>query len=289
MKSKNWRDLVEFVGRKSTLTILVLLAFQVSAAENQCQAPPLSILLTNDDGVESPLLAALVEELQTPGDVVVSAPRSNQSGSSQASTGGSLRVERILRDGQLFGYGVFGTPTDALRYGLLVLGKDKPFDLVVSGINNSANVGKVSHMSGTVGAAMQAVYLGVPAIAVSQDTSGVDTSVTAGLAAQVARRYKAQGAPKGVVVSINVPRGELKGVAIRPMGDSYLSVGQYELTSETAQILEYERTRSIDQSQDNTSDTWAYQNGYATVTPLRLDWTDLELLEQLPNWQLTLP
>ncbi len=247
------------------------------------------ILVTNDDGVESPLLAALVEELQTLGEVVVSAPRTNQSGSSQASTGGSLRVERIVRDGQLFGYGVIGTPADALRYGLLVLGKDNPFDLVVSGINNGANVGKVSHMSGTVGAAMQAVYLGVPAIAVSQDTSGVDTAVTAGLAAQVVRRYQAQGAPSGVVVSINVPRGELKGVAIRPMGDSYLSVGQYDLISETAQILEYERTRSVDQSQDSTSDTWAYQNAYATVTPLRLDWTDYELLELLPDWQLTLP
>ena len=83
-------------------------------------------------------------------------------------------------------------------------------DLVVSGINNGANVGKASHMSGTVGAAMQALYLGVPAIAVSQDSLGVDTAVTAGL-------------------------------AIRPMGDSYLSVGQYAL------------------------------------------------LEQLPDWQLTLP
>lgn len=247
------------------------------------------ILVTNDDGVESPLLAVLVEELQTLGEVVVSAPRTNQSGSSQATTSGRLRVERILRDGQLFGYGVVGTPADAVRYGLLVLGKDQPFDLVVSGINNGANVGKVSHMSGTVGAAMQAVYLGVPAIAVSQDTSGVDTSVTARLAAQVVRRYQAEGAPSGVVVSINVPGGALKGVAVRPMGDAYLGPGQFELTSDTSQALEYERTRTIDQSQNNASDTWAYQNGYATVTPLQLDWTDYKLLEQLPNWQLTLP
>lgn len=274
------------IARHLILSLLFVSAISVSSPS---WAQGYRILVTNDDGVESPLLAALVEELQTLGEVVVSAPRSNQSGSSQASTGGSLRVERILRDGQLFGYGVLGTPTDALRYGLLVLGKDKPFDLVVSGINNGANVGKVSHMSGTVGAAMQAVYLGVPAIAVSQDTSGVDTSVTISLAAQVVRRYQADGAPSGVVVSINVPRGELKGVAIRPMGDAYLGAGQYELTNETAQILEYERTRTVDQSQNNTSDTWAYQNGYATVTPLQLDWTAFELLEQLPSWQLTLP
>lgn len=247
------------------------------------------ILVTNDDGVDSPLLAALVEELRSLGEVVVSAPRTNQSGSSQATTSGSLRVEKILRDGALFGYGVVGTPADALRYGLLVLGKDVPFDLVVSGINNGANVGKVSHMSGTVGAAMQAVYLGVPAIAVSQDTSGVDTSVTARLAAQVVSRYRREGAPSGVVISINVPRGVLKGVAVRPMGDAYLGAGIYELTSDTPEALEYERSRIIDESQNNASDTWAYQNGYATVTPLQLDWTDYRLLEQLPSWQLTLP
>lgn len=261
----------------------------VTAFTSASWAEDYRILVTNDDGIESPLLAALVEELQTIGEVVVSAPRTNQSGSSQATTGGNLRVERIVRDGQLFGYGVVGTPADALRYGLLVLGKDDPFDLVVSGINNGANVGKVSHMSGTVGAAMQAVYLGVPAIAVSQDTSGVDTSVTARLAAQVVRRYQSEGAPRGVVVSINVPRGDLKGVAVRPMGDAYLGAGQYELTSDSPLALEYERSRVIDQSQNTASDTWAYQNGYATVTPLQLDWTDYKLLDELPSWQLTLP
>lgn len=274
------------ISRHSLLVFLFLLANTLTATS---WAQDYRILVTNDDGVQSPLLAALVVQLQTLGEVVVSAPLTNQSGSSQAVTGGSLRVERILRGGQFFAYGVVGTPADALRYGLLVLGKDAPFDLVVSGINNGANVGKVSHLSGTVGAVMQAVYLGVPAIAVSQDTSGVDTSITARLAAQVVRRYKAEGAPSGVVISINVPRGALKGVAVRPMGDAYLGAGLYELTSDTPLALEYERTRSLDQSQNSASDTWAYQNGYATVTPLRLDWTDYNLLEQLPSWQLTVP
>ena len=106
--------------RHFLLSVLFLSAISITSTS---WAQDYRILVTNDDGVESPLLAALVAELQTLGEVVVSAPRSNQSGSSQASTGGSLRVERILRDGQLFGYGVFGTPTDALRYGLLVLGE----------------------------------------------------------------------------------------------------------------------------------------------------------------------
>lgn len=246
------------------------------------------ILITNDDGVESELLAALTAELSTIAEVTVSAPRENQSGMAQASTGGPFTVEEIRRDGRLFGYGVHGTPTDAMRYGLLVLGKDDPFDLVVSGINRGANVGKVSHGSGTVGAAMQAVFLGVPAIAVSQDVRDVDTSVTVKLALDLVKKYKAEGAPPGVVVSINVPRGELKGVVARPMGDSYLSPYAYELVSETDGVRNYERRRGTSVSEDPSTDTWAYQNGYVTLTPLRLDWTDYDLLEAMKSWELQL-
>lgn len=274
-------------NRRYTLPLLSLLLFS-SMLRVSAVAQDYRILVTNDDGVESALLAALVQELSGIAQVTVSAPRENQSGSSQATTSGELRVEEIRRDGQLFGYGVHGTPADALRYGLLVLGVNEPFDLVVSGINIGANVGKVSHMSGTVGAAMQAIYLGVPAIAVSQDTRNVDTAVTARLAADLVRKYQAEGAPQNTVVSINVPGGELKGIAYRPMGDAYLSPARYELQDNVDGVLTYERSRGIDLSTDITTDTWAYQNGYATVTPLQLDWTDYELLGDMLSWDLQL-
>jgi 5'-nucleotidase len=186
---------------KSVFVVFVLLLSSVAAAQDY------RILVTNDDGIESKLLLALVLELRKIADVSVSAPRLNQSGASQASTSGALQVEEISSNGTLFGYGVTGTPTDAVRYGLRVLGADKPFDLVVSGINLGANVGKVSHMSGTVGAAMQAVYLGVPAIAVSQDTSNVDTTVTARLVSDLVKRYQQHGAPQGTVRRSDAPHG----------------------------------------------------------------------------------
>ncbi len=149
------------------LCTLVLSALVVGgSAASWGQARP-RILVTNDDGYESPGLRSLVAELATFADVVVSAPAGNRSGSSQSmgSLGGALEVERVEIPGAAVAYAINGTPAMAATFGLLELGREKPFDLLVSGINQGANVGKVSHLSGTVGAAMQGVYLGVPSIA----------------------------------------------------------------------------------------------------------------------------
>lgn len=248
------------------------------------------VLITNDDGIESPLIAALQQELAAlPNvEVVVSAPHENMSGSSQATDGGPTLVERYFLDGDFFGYAVHGRPANATLFGLLVLGKDEAFDLVVSGINRGANVGDVSHLSGTVGAAMEALYLGVPAIAISQEVEGVNTEASAKFAAQLVARYQRQGAPEGVMVSVNIPAGELKGVAVRPMGDSYLQTGSYELIDESGNRQTYERERIRVLSTDESTDTYAYQQGYITLTPLKFDWTAHELIDEVENWDLQL-
>ncbi|MCH7672633.1 MAG: 5'/3'-nucleotidase SurE [Proteobacteria bacterium] len=248
------------------------------------------ILITNDDGIDSPLLAALQQELaKLPDvDVVVSAPNDNQSGSSMSSIGGPTVVDRYFRDGSFFGYAVHGRPSNAVMFGLQVLGRDDPFDLVVSGINRGANVGDVSHASGTVGAAMRALYLGVPAIAISQEVENVNTAASARFAAQLVARYQRQGAPEGVLISINIPAGELKGVAVRPMGDSYLQTGAYALIDESANRLTYERERIRVPSTDESTDTYAYQQGYITLTPLKFDWTAHELIDEVESWDLQL-
>ena len=248
------------------------------------------ILISNDDGINSPLIHALRDGLATLDDVeiVVSAPDTNKSGSSQSTDGGSRRVERISADGEFFGYAVDGRPADAVRFGLLHLGKDDPFDLVVSGINQGANVGDVSHLSGTVGAAMEAIYQGVPAIAVSQDTANVDTAVTVNLTRQLVAKYQREGAPEGIVISINVPGGELKGVAVRPMGESYLKFSPYELTGTDGEVSQFETAYVGNRALDSANDTYAYQNGYATITPLKFDWTAHEMLSEVEAWGLTL-
>lgn len=247
------------------------------------------VLLSNDDGIESPLLHALHQELANLSgvEVVVSAPNVNQSGSSQASIG-SISVDRYFRNGSFFGYAVHGRPADAVRFGIVELGKESAFDLVVSGINRGANVGDVSHLSGTVGAAMEGLYHGIPAIAVSQDSDGVDTRATARFAAGLVARYQREGAPEGTMISINVPQGELKGVAIRPMGDSYLKTASYKAVEQDGNRTAYERERIIVQSENASTDTYAFQQGYITITPLKFDWTDHQLLKELESWDLQL-
>ena len=274
---------------KSLSNMLALTILLVSC--NSAFAQNYRILLSNDDGIASPLLHALHDALaDLPNtEVVVAAPNENKSGSSHSSDGGTLIVEPYLRDGEFFGYSVHGRPADAVRFGLLELGDETAFDLVVSGINRGANVGDVSHLSGTVGAAMEGVYQGVPAIAVSQDTAGVDTAKSAQFAASLVQRYQSEGAPNGVVLSINIPGGQWQGIAVRPMGDSYLQFRDYALTESTNERSSYEVERVIVQSESSSSDTYAYQQGYITITPLKFDWTAHEMISEIESWNLQAP
>jgi 5'-nucleotidase len=118
------------------------------------------VLLTNDDGIDADGLAALYSELRALGDVTVVAPATNQSGV------GRERSSYAAREDHPWGYALHGTPADCVAYGLR--GIDTDFDLVVSGCNHGPNFGAyVLGRSGTVGAAMEAAFLGTPAVAVS--------------------------------------------------------------------------------------------------------------------------
>ncbi|WP_254272456.1 5'/3'-nucleotidase SurE [Haloarcula marina] len=118
------------------------------------------VLLTNDDGIDAPGLASLYEELTAVADVTVVAPAENQSGV------GRTRSHRTTREEHPWGYALHGTPADCAAYGLR--GLDAEFDLVVSGCNHGPNAGNyVVGRSGTVGACVEAGFLGVPGVAVS--------------------------------------------------------------------------------------------------------------------------
>jgi len=118
------------------------------------------VLLTNDDGIDAPGLASCYEELTAVADVTVVAPMENQSGV------GRTRSHRTAREAHPWGFALDGTPADCVAYGLR--GLDEPFDLVVSGCNHGPNAGNyVVGRSGTVGACVEAGFLGTPGIAVS--------------------------------------------------------------------------------------------------------------------------
>ena len=115
-----------------------------------------------------------------------------------------------------------------MRFAVVQLQNPNKFDLVISGVNRGANVGNVSHLSGTVGAAMEGVYHGLPAIAVSQEVTGVDADTSARFVLQVSGAvqifWRASGSCDGRQYT---SRGEPKGVAVRSMGDSYLKTESY--------------------------------------------------------------
>jgi len=124
---------------------------------------PYHILVTNDDGIDSPGIQALATALGEVGEVTVVAPCSQQSGTSMSI---SLDEEFRVRATPA-GNCVDVTPASAVRLGVQALAPESGFDLVVSGINIGANVGEISHMSGTVGAAMMGAYLAIPAVPAS--------------------------------------------------------------------------------------------------------------------------
>ena len=279
--------MVNFTSNKFLRLLFItnsIIFTQISVAQN------FRILVTNDDGIDSPLLVPLAQALnELPNvEVVVSAPSENQSGSSHSSIGGPLTVKESKIEGINEAYSVSGRPADAVRFALSILGNDKSFDLVVSGINRGANVGNISHLSGTVGAAMEAVFHGVPAIAVSQEIRGVDTYNSAQFITQLVKHYMTDPTQEGTIISVNIPAGEHKGVAIRPMGDSYLQTSNYELVRESDNEKVYEREIALQNSENSETDTFAYQQGFITLTPLKFDWTSHESFEQIETWDLRL-
>ncbi|MYC89230.1 MAG: 5'/3'-nucleotidase SurE [Gemmatimonadales bacterium] len=260
--------------------------------DEPAQDAPYHILVTNDDGIESPGIQALVTALGEVGEVTVAAPCDQQSGTSMSI---SLDEEFRVRATPA-GNCVEATPASAVRLAIRALAPESGFDLVVSGINIGANVGEISHMSGTVGAAMMGAYLGIPAVAASQDSGPGDFEHAAGIVARFVSELRRRGPETGIVYSLNFPAAtaaETRGIAARPMGGSYFVIDHEEVTGdpgEEAADAEGERRFSVVFVPPETipagSDTEAYNEGLVTITPLRFDWTDRPTVEALEGWDL---
>ena len=159
----------------------VLLALVVAAgllaptsAQQARQPPPYRILVSNDDGVRAPGIAALAQILQAIGDVSIIAPAENHSGAGHSISTASdaiFRDDLTLPNG-LKAIGLTATPASTVNVAIRNIMKPRP-DLVVSGINRGLNLGYSAYVSGTVGAARQAAMLGVPAIATSMAAAGM--------------------------------------------------------------------------------------------------------------------
>ena len=276
-------------------TPLLALCVTCTAPESQipeeADAPddPYHILVTNDDGIESPGIQELARALRDVGEVTVVAPCGQMSGSSM-----SVQLSREKRlvpagDGdEARGRCVEGTPADAAMVALEGLVPEGGFDLVVSGINAGANTGDLGHMSGTVGAAMMGAYYGIPAVAASLGGGEMDFRYAAAFMARFVDELRHRPALPGVVLSVNFPAAtedEIAGVAVGRMGGSYVRFGYEEVETQDGGRV-FRPTRVPTDSHPPGSDTEAFVAGMITIAPLRFDWTDEETLRTLDAWQL---
>jgi 5'-nucleotidase len=248
------------------------------------------ILVTNDDGYSTRGIAALAEALSEFADVLVVAPLNNESGASQSHRAykrDSIRVHNVSIGDHLTGYAIDGTPTDCVFLGVRIFGEDRPFDLVVSGINYGANIGATYLYSGTVGAALEALNHGIPAIAVSQAKQREEYRTAADFAARVARRVLARPLVDGVMLSINVPDGEITCVTAAPPGGSRYETEIRPIGESDGDTL-YTSERVMIETPDPGTDLWAFKNGCITLTPLQLDRTHRPTLDMITNWQPSL-
>lgn len=164
------------------------------------------ILLTNDDGIHAPGLAALAEALKSLGDVTIVAPAAEQSGVGLSITYlHPLMVRQEQRDGRLYGHAVHGSPADCVKLGILEFCDPEP-DLVVSGINSGSNVGINVLYSGTVAGAIEGAFFGKTSIAVSlAQGTPPDYAAAARYAVGVIERLLASNPPAGSLWNLNLP------------------------------------------------------------------------------------
>ncbi len=249
------------------------------------------ILLTNDDGVFAPGLAALEQQLRHLGEVFVVAPATEQSGVGHSITYLTpLTCKSIHREGRHWGWAVNGSPADCVKLSIGELFKDNPVDLVVSGINSGLNAGINVLYSGTVAAAIEGAFFGVTSVAVSLEyDDDADYQTAAVIARNVVRGIVAQPASKGRLFNLNIPTAATdspKDVKVVPMG-----LAQYGRTYEKRQdpngrSYYWALWSEPDQPAPAEADVTELRRGNVTLTPLQFNLTQQELLQLMPDWNL---
>ena len=253
------------------------------------QPPPYRILVTNDDGLRAPGLAALAQILQAIGTPIIVAPSENQSGVGHGivTTGAVMREDATLPNG-LAAIGLTATPATTMNIALRNIVTPLP-DLVVAGLNRGHNLGLTAYLSGTVAAAREAAAHGVPAIAASvpANATAADLAFAAEEVLGVARRVKQYGVAPRTFLNVNVP-------AAVPVGgyEGYMVTVQGRVRSGDQRFAEMQAPagRTVYWSvfddattapQPEGTDIWAIEHGYTSVTPMGLDETGHAQLETL--------
>ncbi len=242
------------------------------------------ILLSNDDGYFAPGLTSLVEALSSIADTVVVAPERDRSGSSN-----SLTLDRPLSLHKSHNgfYYVNGTPTDCVH--LAVTGMlDKLPDMVISGINDGANMGDDTIYSGTVAAATEGFLLGIPSLALSlANVSDENFSTAARVATDIVQRFKQNKFHEPILLNINVPDipyEHLQGIEVTRLGRRHKAEAVVKSQNPRGEIVYWVGAAGAVQDASKDTDFHAIELNRVSVTPLQIDLTQYGQIDTVKQW-----
>lgn len=242
------------------------------------------ILISNDDGYLAQGINALAAALQPYAQVSVVAPDKNRSAASN-----SLTLDMPLRATTCENgfVRVDGTPTDCVHLAITGLLENEP-DMVFAGINHGANLGDDVLYSGTVAAATEGRFLGLPAVAISlagSDPKHFDTA--AHVAVNLLRKIQAHPLPEDTLLNVNVPDvplDELKGYQSTRLGQRHKAEAVIRSSDPRGHVIYWVGPPGSEQDAGPGTDFDAIRNGYVSITPLQLDLTRYDRLESLRDW-----
>lgn len=249
-----------------------------------------SILIANDDGIFADGIYALWEAMSDIGETTVVAPNTEKSAVGHAITiSDPIRIEKVKRSGGFRGYAVNGTPADSVKIAVKAIMDKKP-DIIISGINAGANIGQSLLYSGTISAATEGTFLGIPSIAISLDSiRGGDWSGAKIVAKKVVKAMMENDLPHGTLLNVNVPNcpaAEFKGYQVTHQGSIYFK-DSFEKREDPRGRIYYWMTGKIKNPDTKLqSDGVAIKEGYVSITPLQPQLTNFDYMDELTDWKI---
>ena len=244
----------------------------------------MKILISNDDGYFAPGLNILAEHLAKIADITVVAPERNRSGASN-----SLTLDRPLsvkKASNGFFY-VNGTPTDCVHIALTGLMNEMP-DMVISGINDGANMGDDTIYSGTVAAAMEGYLLDIPSLAVSMSQHNASHFETAArITVELVQHYQKMGFVAPTLLNINVPDApyaDLKGKVITRLGKRHKAEPVIQLKTPRGETVYWVGAAGKPNDGGEGTDFYAVANNFVSISPIQVDLTKYSQMQEINDW-----
>ena len=242
-------------------------------------------LISNDDGIDAQGIQVLADRLQSLGQVTIVAPDQNRSGASNSLTLDSpVRIREIAEHC----YRVTGTPSDCVHIALTGLLEQDP-DIVVSGINSGANLGDDVIYSGTVAAAMEGRFLGLPAIAVSLvfDDRPEHYATAARAVGLLVERLRLDPLPADTILNMNVPDlpwSDIRGFEVTRLGHRHRAEPAIRMIDQRGHTMYWIVPAGPRQEAGPGTDFEAVRRGVSSITPIHVDLTRYQALEQVAGW-----